>query len=546
MGHPVILLTGDAGTGKTLVLRALAAALRERERIAWIDGEDIDASDPFDDQHGPSEDAPAPPADSLADDLRHFLDDDPDGSRHGLLIVDDAHDLPASALSELCNVARMTEDRTARVPIVLAGGPDLRTRLTQFYKAGLHDRIGAQVNLPPIRDSETAGYIAHRLAVAKCACHGGLSPFDAGSLKVLHHWSGGVPARLNELTQHCLRVAHLAGLKTIGATFTESAVRAALSLPEQTPLPANAEPKRLLLGSDETMSARTPTGPTGDAANAVVPPLPTAAHGHRPSSSETTPGRRRLLPVAGLGVAAAVIALLLWNAGRGGDDPFPPETLAAGSMAGELAARRPNEPPQDLGGTLPPAWLDSMAGMARMDATRTVPLSTKLLDDALKVGRFRPADAAFLYQRAALWGNARAAYYLGQAFETGDGVGLDLNRARAWYRAAGDVWGAEERLDALQGAVAGEALSPAVPIVQFMLPDRGVELHWRAIAGESPASFAVEFEATGGEATPERVETDRSAILLTGPVHRWRIITLDEQGRERAATGWISTTLPPG
>lgn len=545
-GDPVTLMTGDAGTGKTLLLRALAANLQNDERIAWIDGDDADDEDPFDADPPSQTDAPADGPDSLAEDLQRFLDDDADGAGRGVLIVDDAHDLPDSALDQLGRLARMTDQGSVRVPILLAGRPELRARLAQSRNLDLQHLLRGQVNLPPFRAGESAGYVAHRLAVARCPCHGGISPFDSGSLRVLHHWSGGVPAVLNSMSQTCLRDADQEGLRKIGAVFAETSIRAALSLTDdasgQEPLPSD----RLVLVPDD--GAQPPL--RGAAASAPVTDMPMAAAQPIPAGvtrrSAIAEPKRRLWPLLGYGVLAGATALgALWYSGLGRETDLtelaPPTTLPDNPVSPV-----PAPVVQVARADLPAAWQDDTAALTRIDAGSMVPRPTALLDEALEVGRFRPQEAAFLYQRAALWGNARAAYFLGQAYETGDGVGIDPNRARAWYVAAGNVWGAAARLAELPVASASDSVSAAVPVLQILFPGGGTELHWRAATGESPIAFAIEFLRTGDEAMPESVVTEKSAILLDAPIHSWRIVTLDAEGREAAATGWVYTTPPPG
>lgn len=86
-----------------------------------------------------------------------------------------------------------------------------------------------------------------------------------------------------------------------------------------------------------------------------------------------------------------------------------------------------------------------------------------LLTQALEADIVDQAAALALYKRAALWGNERAAYYLGQLYETGIGVEADPNSARAWYRKAPDISGAVARLRELDVADPSPQRFPACP-----------------------------------------------------------------------------------
>ncbi|MDP5306503.1 AAA family ATPase [Paracoccus spongiarum] len=611
-GHAVTLLTGDPGSGKSLMLRALAARFQQDERIAWIDGADDEGEDPF------AAEPEAEAGDELSADLRQFLDEGGTAQPRGLLIVDNGEELSDAALDQLRRLARLHEEGALRVPIVIAGLPELRARLAAQPRPGLYDLIRGQAHLPAFRASETAGYVAHRLVNAQCPCHEGVSPFDQASLQVLHQASQGVPGVLNQMAQICLRDADAAGLSRITAAFAEKALRdardgpagiaarsgqppqpgtgAAADLPtaagrdkagaparDSAPVPLSAPatlpapvtlPAPATLPAPVTLSApATLSAPVALAAPIVAPagpadlpprqPLPSAAAARpRPAppraapSEGSAPPRRslRFLLISGT-LAAGVTGGLLWYGAQGRTD------APAGMATPEGAAPPPADAPADAPGarpepleearapgpdSLPPAWIDDSAPMLRISGGAAPPDAKALLDQGLQIGRFRPQLATFHYQRAALRGNPRAASFLGQAFEIGDGVPADARRALAWYRLAGNLGGAPSRVAALQDVAAGPSTLPAIPVAQVLFADGGVEIHWRAPRDESPARFAVEYLRDGEEAMPNRQETDLSAILLDGPVHSWRIATLDDDGSELASTGWIYAVPPPG
>src|SRR5690606_37043685 len=134
--------------------------------------------------------------------------------------------------------------------------------------------------------------------------------------------------------------------------------------------------------------------------------------------------RRRLagLRYSGLAVAVAGLLILL----PGGDPNGPMQTTITAAalvpVTPAASATTPQPAPQ---------------GLPIRVTVDQPPSHDRLLSEALAVGDADPARAAQLYTRAASWGNARAAYYLGQLYETGIGLPVDPYRAEAWYEVAG-------------------------------------------------------------------------------------------------------------
>ncbi|MBL3597366.1 SEL1-like repeat protein, partial [Rhodovulum sulfidophilum] len=147
------------------------------------------------------------------------------------------------------------------------------------------------------------------------------------------------------------------------------------------------------------------------------------------------------------------------------------------------------------------------------------------------LGSTDPLDIAIAYSRAAVNGQSRAAYYLGQIYEVGDGVERDIDTARQWYRiAAAEVAAAQVRLEDLPEGPADPDRAKARPLASSR-SDGVIELVWQ---GSGP--FVVELAAEPGP--PEaRFATALTAARLTLPARPsllwWRI----RAGRS-APTDW--------
>jgi TPR repeat protein len=143
----------------------------------------------------------------------------------------------------------------------------------------------------------------------------------------------------------------------------------------------------------------------------------------------------------------------------------------------------------------------------------------RLFDSALEQSARDPAVAAIDYSRAAANGHGRAAYYLAQMYETGDGVPFAPDTAWAWYAvAAAEVAGAEERLAELAAFPSPEA-GFAVPV--FSSAESGVaELVW-----EGRGSFIVELGRVPSEPADAVHATPLTAARLQMPEGAawWRV-----------------------
>jgi hypothetical protein len=186
------------------------------------------------------------------------------------------------------------------------------------------------------------------------------------------------------------------------------------------------------------------------------------------------------------------------------------------------------------------------APLPRVVTVDSPPAPERLLAEALTLGSADPARAARLYARAALWGNGRAAYYLGQLYETGVGVDADPIRARAWYRAAGDTGGAAARLADLSAPPLADptAETAPVPVLQMLFDTGQTELHWDSPPDAAQQRFRVEVVPAGSDRI-HRIDTSLTAALVSFPVRQWRVMALQGDGTTGPASGWSHLTPGP-
>ena len=126
-----------------------------------------------------------------------------------LIVVDDAQNVAADVLEPLAAIAAAGEER---VQVLLVGTPALTSWLAQPDLQPLQRSVSVWCRLEPLMAEETAGYVAHRLAIA------GAQPrvtFDAGACSTLHAITGGIPRQINLVCDRALALGFASSANVI-------------------------------------------------------------------------------------------------------------------------------------------------------------------------------------------------------------------------------------------------------------------------------------------------------------------------------------------
>ncbi|WP_347270006.1 AAA family ATPase [Rhizorhabdus histidinilytica] len=197
-GEGFIVVTGEVGTGKTMLVGRLMATI-DRSRLTAInlvstqlEGEDILRIVAL--ALGVATDVAA--KGQLLARIERFLHEQARSGKRTLLIVDEAQNLPISALEELRMLSNFQYGGQALLQIFLLGQPEFREALAQPRFEQLRQRVIATHHLTAMGGDEVAPYIMHRLA---CAGWKGTPRFTQDAYEAFHRLSGGIPRRLNML-----------------------------------------------------------------------------------------------------------------------------------------------------------------------------------------------------------------------------------------------------------------------------------------------------------------------------------------------------------
>ncbi|GBE14906.1 putative peptidoglycan binding domain protein [bacterium BMS3Abin14] len=200
-----MVLTGEVGTGKTTVCRALLGALGPEYETALILNPRLTADEligtvvrDFGVRDLP---AGATKGELIAHLNRFLLTVALDG-RGAVLLVDESQELSGDLLEELRLLSNLETDREKLLQIVLIGQPELVETLSTMELRQLRQRVAVWAHLGPLDPEETASYIGRRLAVASGGHH--VVHFTPKARKALNRLSGGYPRTINLIADRAL------------------------------------------------------------------------------------------------------------------------------------------------------------------------------------------------------------------------------------------------------------------------------------------------------------------------------------------------------
>lgn len=283
-----VVLTGEAGTGKTTLARTLVATLDrasfgslilnpflsidELVREVLLDFGVMSKDDVR------SGRASAVTRDELVGTLRAFLSSVASIGGHGVLILDEAQHLPAAVLDHVRHIA--AADATGHCPlqVVLIGEPSLLEALETPDMQPVGGRVSVRVRLTPLPRPETEAYIAHRVAVARNTT---AVYFEADALDEIQALSGGVPRVVNQLCDRALVLCARDRVHDVGVDAIRRAARALDLLPAE-PVVEPPRPRRRWFGavlvSLLAVSVFLAFAPLADWIETPLPDLPGVPH----------------------------------------------------------------------------------------------------------------------------------------------------------------------------------------------------------------------------------------------------------------------------
>lgn len=244
-----VVLTGEAGTGKTTLLRALMHSTTDAvfsvvfsPRLKTDEFLELALLD-----FGVS-DVPASKSQRIVR-FREFLFDLRIQGKSPVLIVDEAHMLRPETLEEIRLLTNFETSKEKLLQVVLAGQNDLAALLNRPELRQLKQRIEIRVGLKALQPGEVGGYVQYRWSHA-----GGTepAPFSTEAIALVAKASKGIPRLVNSICDNALLLAYAGGERQIGVGHLYQVLRD-LDLGD-VPAPVRNTGKRLRLSDLERPS----------------------------------------------------------------------------------------------------------------------------------------------------------------------------------------------------------------------------------------------------------------------------------------------------
>ncbi|CCO46957.1 putative Type II secretory pathway, component ExeA [Vibrio nigripulchritudo SOn1] len=259
-GGGFAMLTGEVGTGKTTVSKAMLSALGEETKAALILNPTYSSQDLLEaicDEFGieyPDEAS----LKILTQSIQQFLLDNHDNGFQTLLIIDEAQHLLPDVLEQLRLLTNLETDSQKLLKVLLIGQPELQAKLQTTELRQLAQRITGRYHLLPLNPAEIGEYIDFRLALA----NGSSELFEPAAVKTIARFTQGIPRLINLVCDKCLQYASQSGVKTVNKSIAQAASEdvMAFQAPVESVITTKSSrtsvlPTLMLLGSSAALAA---------------------------------------------------------------------------------------------------------------------------------------------------------------------------------------------------------------------------------------------------------------------------------------------------
>jgi MSHA biogenesis protein MshM len=220
-GEGFIKITGEVGTGKTLLCRKFLATLGPSWVTAYLPNPKLEPRTLL---LALAEELGVAGTDidhRLEKEFMHRLLHFARQGRRVVLCMDETQAMPLRTLETVRLLTNLETEKRKLLQVVLFGQPELDRKLESESVRQLRQRITFQYTLRPLAGQEVADYVAHRLTIAG---YSGPALFTLGALKSMHASSRGIPRLVNILAHKALLSIYGEGARRVEARHMRNAV----------------------------------------------------------------------------------------------------------------------------------------------------------------------------------------------------------------------------------------------------------------------------------------------------------------------------------
>jgi general secretion pathway protein A len=218
-----IEITGEVGTGKTILCRALLDRLDGTVSAALIFNSyltEIELLQAIISDFGLT--CQQTTRKAYIDTLNQYLLQEFAAGRNAVVLIDEAQNLEPRVLEQLRMLSNLETDRVKLVQVVIVGQPELREKLATPQMRQLDQRIAVRFHMHSLTRQETQQYIIHRLSVAGAA---NAATFSRRALAMIYRQCAGIPRRINLLCDRALMTAYVRGIRRITTRVVRQSLR---------------------------------------------------------------------------------------------------------------------------------------------------------------------------------------------------------------------------------------------------------------------------------------------------------------------------------
>ncbi|CAH7052294.1 MSHA biogenesis protein MshM [Vibrio chagasii] len=210
MGEGVFKVTGEVGTGKTMVCRMLVNHLKNCTALIYLPNPVLSGADL---RHAVAKelDLKVENEASLVDNIQHKLIELHNSGLRVVAIIDEAQALSDEALETLRLFGNLETEDKKLLQIVLLGQPELDARLEAYHLRQFRQRITFSSTLRALTLDETVAYIDNRIAKSG----GNPELFSLNQKKAICRSSQGIPRLINQLCHKALLLSFSESKKSI-------------------------------------------------------------------------------------------------------------------------------------------------------------------------------------------------------------------------------------------------------------------------------------------------------------------------------------------
>jgi general secretion pathway protein A len=239
-----VVMTGEVGTGKTMLVRSLLQLIKSQNMAcSYVFNSNLD---PTDFLRLVAYDFGLPSVGKskgeLLVELNGYLLACHQKKITAVLVIDEAHHLSPEVLEEIRLLMNLETSKEKLLQILLAGQPELDAKLDSFGLRQLKQRIAVRCQLEALNQEEVVEYIQSRLRTAGCDRSVAARLFPRDAVARIHRYTGGIPRLINLMCENALLVGCASQARQITPDILDE-IAGNFRLTELGPAPQDQSPK---------------------------------------------------------------------------------------------------------------------------------------------------------------------------------------------------------------------------------------------------------------------------------------------------------------